>query len=155
MKTPQNAVEHGAGEQNPMNDAVTLKLSLPKIPDIELVAVEGLDRFARHLGIESEKIGEAKILMTEAIINAFEHSGAKNSTVRVELAMNMKEIVIYVQDFGHGFDPASVPIPNIDDKIKSHSKRGWGLKLMQTLSDDFKIESGKRGTKITITKLLS
>jgi serine/threonine-protein kinase RsbW len=155
MKAPPKAAEHGAGENNAMSDAVTLKLSLPKVPDIELVALEGLDRFARHLGIAPEKVGEAKILMTEAIINAFEHSGAKNSTVRVELAMTTKEIIIYVRDFGEGFDPSTVPVPNIDDKLKSKSKRGWGLKLMQTLSDDFKIESGKRGTKITITKLLS
>ncbi len=138
-----------------MSDAVTLKLSLPKIPDIELVALEGLDRFARHLGISPEKIGEAKILMNEAIINAFEHSGAGNSTVRVELTMTTKQLVIYVQDFGKGFDPSSVPVPDIDEKLKATSKRGWGLKLMKTLSDDFRIESGNRGTKITITKLLS
>ena len=49
-----------------MKDTVTLKISLPKIPDIELVAIEGLDRLAHHLGIADQKIGEAKVLVTEA-----------------------------------------------------------------------------------------
>ena len=58
-----------------MNDTVTLKIDLPHIPDIELVAIEGLDRMGRHLGIAEEKIGEARIIVAEAIINGFEHGG--------------------------------------------------------------------------------
>lgn len=138
-----------------MNNAVTLKIALPKIPDIELVALEGLDRLARHLGIADEKIGEAKILVTESIINALEHSGAKNPTVRVEFTMTTKELVIFVRDYGEGFEPASVEDPTLQSKLGNKNKRGWGLKLMKSMSDDFRIESGKNGTKITITKLLS
>ena len=70
-----------------MNDAVVLRISLPKIPDIELVAVEGLDRLARHLGIVDDKLGEAKLLVTEAIINGLEHSGEDNPSVTVEFTM--------------------------------------------------------------------
>ena len=61
-----------------MQEPVQLKMTLPKIPDIELVALEGLERLSRHLGIAEEKIGEARIIVTEAIINAFEHGGDKN-----------------------------------------------------------------------------
>ncbi len=48
-----------------MEEYVKLKMSLPQIPDIELVAVEGLERLAKHLGISEEKIGDARILVTE------------------------------------------------------------------------------------------
>jgi anti-sigma regulatory factor (Ser/Thr protein kinase) len=137
-----------------MENTVTLKITLPKIPDIELVALEGLERLSRHLGISEDKIGEAKILVTEAILNALEHAGEKNPHVRVEFAMTTKEITILVRDYGEGFEPSSVPSPNINTKLGTKDKRGWGLHLMKSLSDDFKIESGKTGTKITIKKLL-
>jgi anti-sigma regulatory factor (Ser/Thr protein kinase) len=136
-------------------EPVTLRMALPRIPDIELVALEGLDRLARHLGIPAEKTGEAKIAVTEAIINALEHSGAPNAVVKVEFRMTPKELVILVRDFGKGFEPDSVEDPSIETKIGSKNKRGWGLKLIKSLADDFRIESGSRGTKITIKKLLS
>jgi len=66
------------------------------------VAIEGLQRLAHHLGISEEKIGEAKILVTEAILNALEHAGEKNLTVRVEFTMTTKEIIIFVQDLEKG-----------------------------------------------------
>lgn len=137
-----------------MEKTVRLKITLPKIPDIELVAHEGLERLARHLGIAEQKIGEAKILVTEAIINALEHAGEKNPHVRVEFTMTTREITIFVRDYGEGFEPSAVPSPDIDAKLRTRDKRGWGLHLMKSLSDDFRIESGKNGTKITIKKLL-
>jgi len=138
-----------------MKDAVSLSISLPKIPDIELVAIEGLDRLAHHLGIADSKIGEAKVLVTEAIINALEHSGEDNPTVKVEFTMTKQELIILVRDYGKGFEPSSIEDPNLQNKMGTKHKRGWGLKLMRTMSDDFRIESNKNGTRITIKKLLS
>jgi anti-sigma regulatory factor (Ser/Thr protein kinase) len=137
-----------------MTDAVTMKMTLPRIPDIELVALEGLGRLARHLGIADEKVGEAKIIVTEAVINALEHSGEKSPSVRIEFTMTTGELSIFVRDYGTGFDPGSVESPDIRTKISSKNKRGWGLDLMKSMSDDFRIESSTNGTKITIKKLL-
>jgi len=138
-----------------MKDPVTLKISLPKIPDIELVAIEGLERLAHNLGIANEKIGEAKVLVTEAIINALEHSGAAHPEVIVEFTMTRQELTILVSDYGKGFDPSSVKDPDLKAKMKSRNKRGWGLKIMKTMSDDFHLESTKEGTKVSIKKRLT
>lgn len=137
-----------------MSESVELKISLPKIPDIELVALEGLERLAGHLGIEDGKIGEAKILTTEAIINALEHAGVDELPVDVVLTMTKKKLVIFVRDYGKGFEPDSVEEPVIEKKLGTNKKRGWGLKLMRTMSDDISIESDEHGTKITLTKNL-
>jgi len=137
-----------------MNDPVTLKIELPKIPDIELVALEGLERLAKHLEIPEEKVGEANIIITEAIINGFEHGGNVNERVDVEFTIDSKELTIFVQDYGKGFEPSDVEDPDLATKLGTDNKRGWGLKLMESMSDDFKIESGDAGTKITIKKLL-
>ena len=135
-----------------MQENIKLKMTLPKITDIELVAIEGMDRMARHMGIPDEKISEAHILVTEAVINALEHSGQKRPKVSIEFELTQEKLTIFVCDTGKGFEPDSIKDPDINKKIGSNNKRGWGLKLMKSMSDDFLIESGEHGTKITIIK---
>lgn len=135
-----------------VKEPLSLKIALPRVSGIELVALQGLELLGRQCGIAAEKVGEAKIIVTEAIINAFEHGG---TDVRVEFTMSADELTVFVRDSGKGFNPARTKErPDVTGNGMP-SRRGWGMKLIRRLADGVEISSGKRGTTITITKRLS
>lgn len=139
---------------NQMNENARLEIKLPKIPDIELVADKALDQMGSYFGIPDDKIGEARVIVNEAIINSMEHSGEDNPYVHVGFTMTKEKLIISITDSGKGFNPDEIEEPDINKKLTSDYKRGWGLKLMKSMSDDLQIESGENGTRITITKNL-
>ena len=129
-----------------------VELTLPIIPDMELAATKTAEVVAKHMNLDEEKSAEIGMALIEAIINAFEHSGSDSENVEIHFLIQGDTLIIKVTDKGKGFDPSKVKIPNIEEKLRSDQKRGWGLKLIQELMDTVEFESTPEGTTVTMTK---
>jgi len=129
----------------------TVELTIPVMPDMELLATQTSAAVAKHMNLGDEKTAEINMALSEACINAFEHSESK-SEIEIHFRISDDSLVIQVTDSGKGFDKSKVDIPNIEEKISSNYKRGWGLKLIEELMDTVKFDSSDEGTTVTMTK---
>ena len=127
------------------------ELTLPVMENMELAATKTAEVVAKSMGLDEMKTAEINIALVEACINAFEHSKSKEN-IYITYSIDGDTLTIKVGDKGEGFDSEVVAIPNIDEKINSEHKRGWGLQLMKELMDTVEFESSEAGTTVTMTK---
>lgn len=130
------------------------ELVIPMAQEAELVAAKALEEVAKKAGFDEDTVSQLKMALIEACINAFEHSRVKDGKVSVSFFVEKERLVIYVQNEGKGFDVASVPRPDIDEKLTSHNKRGWGIELMKGLMDEIRFENVNEGTKLVMVKYI-
>ena len=133
-----------------MSKNAEVELKLPVIPDIELSATKTAEVISKHMSLSEEKTGEISMAIIESCINAFEHS--KTKEIYIHFIVSEEKLTVKVIDKGQGFDKSKVEIPNIDEKLGSDYKRGWGLKLIEELMDSVEFESSGSGTTVTMTK---
>ena len=137
---------------NASKHAPKVELTIPIIPDMELAATKTAEVVAKHMGLKEDQAAEISMALIEATINAFEHSESKSANVEIHFVIQGDTLEIKVTDHGKGFDKSKVEIPNIEEKIASDHKRGWGLQLIQELMDTVEFASTEDGTTVTMTK---
>ena len=122
------------------------------MPSMELAASKTAQAVADYLNLDEEKTAEVTMALIEACINAFEHGKGLDNNVYIKFILKEDALIIEIKDKGKGFDSSDVEVPEIEKKIHSKRKRGWGLQLMRELMDEVEIDSGADGTTITMTK---
>lgn len=129
-------------------------LVIPMIPNIELAATKTAVALAEFMNFDKDKIDEVRLALIEACINAFEHSKSIDKKLYFKFIMDQNSLTVIIKDNGKGFDVSLInDKPDINNKIKSSYKRGWGIMLIKNLMDNVKIESNNDGTILTMTKL--
>ena len=118
---------------------MTFEVQLPRDLDSAAAARHAVDQLSGRL--PEDLLGDVRLLVSELVTNSLRHAelgpedsialvvGVDDATVRVEVA-----------DPGKGFDYAEPPV-NPEDVD------GWGLYLVQTLSDRWGVDrAGDHGT---------
>ena len=131
-------------------------LTIPVAADMEIAASAQVAALGELMEMGRDKIEEVKFAVVEACINAFEHSETPDRRVEIDFVADAGDghpyLEVGVCDAGKGFDPSKIPTPEFSTKLRSSRKRGWGIKIIESLMDDVRIESGEHGTRIVMRK---
>lgn len=124
------------------------------------------ETFARTAGIafilpynpSMDEVMEIKTILAEAITNCIIHGYPNQPEKMIDLTIEVadkKNITITVEDKGCGIDDLQLALQPMMTTRPDLERSGMGMTIMQTFSDDFKIESIKgKGTKVILRKNL-
>ena len=134
------------------------EMVIPMGDDTELIAAHAVEQIARRVNFRPEAINQIKTALIEACINAAEHSLSPDRKIYQRFRLENDRLVVTVAS--RGVVPANLASENghevrgTDEKEDAKSRRGWGLKLIQTLMDEVEFERVDDGTQLRMTKYI-
>lgn len=134
-----------------------VELEIPARPEfVSLVRLLVAAAASQIDGIDSDRIDDLKIAVSEACTNAIEAHTAIASGDRVVVTCGGDQVAfeVCVVDRGHGFDPASLPEhPPVTDPERLKFERGLGIPLIRSLVDEVEFSSSGAGTQVLLRLL--
>ena len=127
-------------------------MTIPMEADAELVAARAMEQICTNISLDSEIIAQLQLALIEACINAKEHSGSHDRKMTLRFNVQPERIEIAVESPGKAFGAESGGNPDIDQKLHSNHKRGWGMKLMRELMDEVRVETIGNRTRVVLVK---
>jgi len=137
----------------PHNSGDVIRLTIgSRLEQLAMVhaLVEGM---ARRYDLDEDTSNAVLVAVIEAGTNAIQHGNAfdEKKLVTFEFAVHPADIVIQVDDFGKGFDPAKVANPT--DEAQLLNPHGRGLYLMRSLMDEVTFRTRpEEGTTVVLRK---
>ena len=128
------------------------EMVIPMGTDTELVAAHAVEQIARRIKFSPEAINQIKLALVEACINATEHSLSPDRKIYQRFRVEGDKLTVTVAS--RGVVPANLQGPNVGGNGDGKNRRGWGLKLINTLMDEVEFERVDDGTQLRMTKYL-
>ena len=108
------------------------------------LVVKAIDELSLELDLSDEVYGNILVATMEATNNAIIHGNNSDpkKLVKIEMLMEQKELMVHIEDQGHGFDYSTVPDPTAPENLEKIN--GRGIFLMERLSDEILyLENGR------------
>jgi serine/threonine-protein kinase RsbW len=131
------------------------QMVIPARGETELVAAKALEQLGESLHLGEKDLGQIKMALVEACLNAFEHGQSEIKEVHLTFRVLPGVLEIEVFNPGHPFVPTRIVKPSIEQKMGEVRKRGWGLSIIQEIMDDVEFTPREGGTVIKMIKYYS
>lgn len=124
------------------NGGISSRLRLPRRADAAFAARQAVDSLGAQL--EEAVLSDLRLLVTELIASRVQRP-ASTAAAWVELDVTIEDSHLHVEvkDYGHRwvFEPSPFT-------FEPESSSGWGLYLVDRLSDRWALERGESSTRI-------
>ena len=113
-----------------------LAVTLPSIPESIAVARHVLDRLEGSL--PDPMLEDMRLLVSEVVTNSIRHAPG-GQAVELRIRVDRRLVRVEVEDGGPGFEPPP-------QGSRSERDAGWGLLLVDRLSDRWGVSAGRTTT---------
>ena len=113
-------------------------------------------RCLQHPGVTDEILYDVQLAVDEACTNIVTHgyAGMDPGSIILDLELAPDKLVITITDFGHSFEPDSVPTPEVDASIEERELGGFGLYFIYQSMDDVQYKITEDGNVMQLTKYI-
>ena len=113
------------------------------------------DCCSRH-NVPDDTVFQLKLAVDEACTNIIEHGYQDMDPGSIILSFRVEpdRILVSITDFGHVFEPAEAPKPDVEAALEDRPLGGLGLYLIYQTMDDIDYQSSEEGNTLTFTKYI-
>lgn len=106
--------------------------------------------------VPDDAVFDLKLAVDEACTNVIEHGykGMDPGSIILSFRIESDRVLVQITDFGHVFEPASAPKPDLEASLMERPIGGLGLYLIYQTMDNIDYESSEDGNTLTFTKLI-
>jgi serine/threonine-protein kinase RsbW len=110
----------------------------------------------KRLGIK-EGIFEAQLAVDEACTNIVKYAySGRGGIINVTCELKDENFIVTIRDKGKSFDPASIPLPDLESDLDKRKVGGLGIYIMRQLMDDIHYSfDAEKGNVLVMRKQLT
>jgi len=144
-----------SGQKDPRKrlGMVKVKALLENVP----LAIHCVTHWAQWAGFDEQALYEIQLAVDEACANVADHAYLGEEPGEMEVSCNLEDqlFTIWVRDWGKGFDPESVLVPNVDAPLEERTLGGLGLFIVRQVMDEVQFSfDPEMGNELRMAKRL-
>jgi serine/threonine-protein kinase RsbW len=108
-------------------------------------------------GIDESTRYDLKLAVDEACTNVITHgyAGLNPGSIIFSIDFEPDQVTLTLTDFGHAFEPAEAPQPDVGAALEDQPTGGFGLFFIYQTMDEVNYQATDYGNHLTLVKRLS
>ena len=130
-------------------------ITVPGRLDQLITISEFIAQAAHQARLDERTTFHIQMAVDEACTNVIQHAYKDIKDGRIEITCRYadEEFTVVIQDHGHPFDPAAIPLPDLNADLEKRREGGLGLYFMRRLMDEVRFSfDAEAGNTVTMIK---